>query len=61
MFSPRILSLSSLLAVSRMMGTLQLSRSLAVVRMPSRPGIITSSRIRSTGSRSARRRHSSPS
>ncbi len=40
------MSESSLLAVSRMMGIFVLSRSLAVARMPSRRGIITSMMIR---------------
>ena len=48
MFSPSTLSASSDLAVRRMMGTLDFSRSLAVARMPSRLGIITSIRIRWT-------------
>ena len=46
MFSPRTLSVSSLLAVSRMMGTLHVSRSLAVAEMPSISGIMMSMRMR---------------
>lgn len=52
MFSPRILSASSLLAVRRMMGILLPSRSRAVARIPSSSGIIMSIRIRWTSFRS---------
>lgn len=46
MFRPRTLSLLSLLAVSRMMGTLLFSRSFAVAAMPSSWDIMMSIRIR---------------
>ena len=45
MLRPRILSLTSLLAVSRMMGTLLSSRIFAVAAMPSMPGIMMSIKI----------------